>query len=89
MIEYNNFSEIEHSPLRAYNRCAFVSNLLEDFGLAPAQDYLAQFSEKEKMEMYTIFDLIRKQGLKKTREGVTKGLVFLDDIEDVVTVMMR
>lgn len=78
MRDFNTFDEIQHKPLRAYNRAALFSNLREDSGVVVANDYLAQFSMADKLDIARILAAIQKMGLKKVQEIVTKGVVFED-----------
>lgn len=75
----SNFSEIQHAPLRAYNRCVYAFNLLEDSGKAPMEDYLSQFSKKDRVEISKVYELINNVGHKRIKEIVTHGLSFTDE----------
>lgn len=74
----SNFDEVEHKPLRDFNRTAFVYNLLEDAGQAPVEDYLSQFSEEDKKSIFTMAKAVKKLGVKRVRELVTQGVVFTE-----------
>ena len=75
-MNYPSFSDIEHAPLRIYNRTVMFFNILEDAGKAPAQDYASQFSDEEKIEMVAMTQLVKKHGPKQVKEWVTKNVVF-------------
>jgi len=85
----SNFNEINHAPLRAYNRCVYAFNLLGDSGKAPMEDYLAQFSQGERGEISKVYNMVKELGIKRVRSIVTNGLSFTDDdyvkeeVEDV------
>lgn len=75
-MNYSNFSEIEHAPLRIYNRAVMAFNILEDAGKAAVEEYLKEFSAEEKTQMYAMTTLVRKHGPKTVKDWVTKGVVF-------------
>lgn len=81
-MNYPTFNDIEHSPLRIYNRTVMFFNILEDAGSAPAQDYAAQFSHDEKVEMVAMTQLVKKHGPKQVKEWVTKNVVFPENMTD-------
>lgn len=74
----SSFNEVEHKPLRDFNRTAFVYNLLEDAGQAPVEDYLSQFSEEDRKSIFTMAKAVNKLGAKRVRELVTHGVVFTE-----------
>lgn len=76
---FNQFSDIEHRPLRIYNRSVMVFNVLEDHGEATAREYLESFSPEERLEIGQMTALVRKRGNKVVKEMVTKGLNFVDE----------
>lgn len=71
----NNFNEIEHFPLRVFNRVAFLYNLVEDGGKYAGEEYLEQFDKEERKQMYVMAAYIKRRGIEATRKEVTKGLV--------------
>lgn len=75
----SNFVEIEHAPLRTYNRCVYAFNLLEDAGRAVVEDYLNQFNSQERQEMVKMTKLVKKLGTKRVKDMVTHGLTFSND----------
>lgn len=74
MKNFNRFDEIDHLPLKVYNRFVLLSNLKEDFGEAVAQDYLELFDEKERKQMFIINTFIKTKGVDEVRKMVTEGL---------------
>ena len=40
MKNFNHFNDIEHEPLRVFNRTVMFHNLLQDFGRSVALDYV-------------------------------------------------
>lgn len=83
MKDFNRFDDINHYPLRIYNRCVFLSNIMEDSGKAYAEDYIGQFSAVDRKSMLSMFNLIKKIGVRNTQKFVTDGLEFID-LEEVV-----
>lgn len=75
-MNYPTFNDIDHQPLRIYNRTVMFFNVLEDAGKAPAQDYANQFSPEERVEMVAMTQLVKKHGPKVVKEWVTKNVVF-------------
>lgn len=75
---FNRFDEIEHAPLRAFNRAVLLYNIMEDYGQVPADRYRQQFTEQEAKQMYLILVMIRDNGEQYVREIVTKGMAFSD-----------
>ena len=51
----DNFNTIKHEPLKIYNRAVMACNILEDSGKAPFEEYVAQFSQAEKKDIYNLF----------------------------------
>jgi len=76
MLEFNNFEDIQHLPLRAYNRAVFYSNLFEDSGKMYAKEYVSQFSPKERLAIAQTIAAVRKFGPKRVQQIVTEGLEF-------------
>jgi len=75
---FNKFEEIQHTPLRVYNRVVMMNNILADFGKEKLQEYIEQFSEGERKQMFVMQHYLRYHGPKKTIEDVTKGVEFED-----------
>jgi hypothetical protein len=75
----SNFLEVDHIPLRTYNRCVYAFNLLEDAGRAPFDNYLKQFSYRDRLEMVTMTNLVKKHGTKRVINMITDGLTFSND----------
>lgn len=77
--EMNRFDEIEHTPLRVYNRVVMCFNILEDLGKAALEEYLKIFSEGEKKQMYIMQGLIKSKGPDEVRRMALEGMEFVDD----------
>lgn len=76
MIDFNTFDEIQHKPLRTYNRAVFYCNIWEDSGKAFAEDYAMQFNAQERLEIAQTIAAVKKFGVKRVKELVTQGVVF-------------
>jgi len=76
MFQLNDFSDVEHRWLKAYNRSAFYHNLKEDFGLSMSSNYLDLFSQNEIADMKLVTDLVKKLGTKKVLGVITKNMEF-------------
>ena len=81
-MKYPSFNDIDHKPLRIYNRTVMFFNILEDAGKAPAQDYASQFSDEEKVEMVAMTQLVKKHGPKQVKEWVTKNVIFPENMTE-------
>ncbi len=77
------FNDIQHTPLRVYNRLVLMNNLMEDFGTAVVADYLSNFNEGERKQLYFMQQYVLEHGVDATRKLVTKGLHIVSD-EDYV-----
>lgn len=64
------FADIDDARLRTWNRCAIVFNLLADRGQAVAQEYVKQFTDKERAEITGMFDVIKKFGYENVRKQI-------------------
>jgi len=76
---FNTFNDIQHHPLRIFNRSVMAHNILEDQGKETMSEYLSLFTDEERVEMYKMTALVKKIGSKKLRELVTEGLVFSNE----------
>lgn len=80
----NTFNEIEHKPLRTFNRVVYFSNILSDKGKAYAVKYIENFSELERKEMYLVQMAVKAKGVEAIRKLVTRDAVFIyDPSEDI------
>ena len=83
--KYSDFSDVQHAPLRAYNRAVTAFNIREDLGSFSMMEYLEQFSKEDRLRSAQVTALTKKMGVKWVKEQVTKGLVFSDeDYKEVV-----
>lgn len=72
---FNKFNEIQHTPLRVFNRVAMLFNIKEDQGEETAKEYVNCFTESERKQMLMVMVAIEKQGVEAVRKAVTKDLV--------------
>lgn len=77
-IKYNDFADIQHRPLRIYNRAVTAFNIRDDFGKVDMEEYLSQFSKQERLEIAQMTALTRIKGAKFMKELVTNGVEFVD-----------
>lgn len=73
------FKDVEHIPLRTYNRVVMSFNIRSDFGNAVLQDYLSNFDENERKAMMVMTMFIQKHGYETVMKSVTKDLVIDED----------
>lgn len=76
---FNRFEDIQHRPLRIYNRAVMFFNLYEDQGPDVSEEYANTFSPEERFEMAQMTGLVRRLGPKRVKELVTQGLDFVDN----------
>lgn len=77
--QFNLFRDIQHRPLRIYNRSVMYFNLLEDQGQHTAKEYVDALTKEERLEIAQMTALVKKIGPKKVKELVTAGVEFVDD----------
>lgn len=77
--DFPTFNDIDHRPLRIYNRTVFFHNLWEDQGPTVAAEYAETFSKEEKFEIAQMTKLVKLKGVKHVQSLVTQGLEFSDD----------
>jgi len=77
--KFNTFDDIQHRPLRIYNRSVMFHNLYEDQGKWVAQEYANALSKEARLEIAQMTALVKKIGVKKVKELVTAGVDFVDD----------
>lgn len=80
---FARFTDIEHKPLRIYNRTVMFHNLYEDSGKHVAEDYAKTFTPEERLEIAYMSRFVRQKGVKAVQAMVTAGMTFTDDIEVV------
>lgn len=78
-LQFNRFTDIEHRPLRIYNRSVMFSNIYEDHGRYVAEEYANTFTKEERLEMAQMIALVKKKGTKHVIALVTAGVEFVDD----------
>ena len=79
MEKFNNFNDIEHMPLRVFNRAITIGNIKSDFGINSVKEYINQFSEYEKKQIAVMLAYIEKFGVKKAQDECTAGVEFNDE----------
>lgn len=80
----DKFDDIKSPLLQTYNRTMIFRNLLEDFGLAPAEDYLDQFNISDKNNISLMYKLIKAKGRDYVISVVRQHTVFEEDLLDEV-----
>lgn len=75
----NKFDDINHLPLRVFNRVVFANNLLQDGGKDAVARYIELFTDEEKKMMYVMGAYIKKRGEANVRKEVTRNLVLVDE----------
>lgn len=79
MNKFNTFSDIQHRPLRIYNRAVMFHNLYEDQGRSAAEEYAQALTKEERLEIAQMTALVKKKGVKVVQALVTAGVDFVDE----------
>lgn len=79
---FNRFDDINHTPLRAYNRVVLMSNLMADFGKEVSAEYAGLFDDNERKQMFVVQAYLKQHGPEETRKAVTKHLEVAYDAGD-------
>ena len=79
----DNFNTIEYQPLRTYNRCVMMFNIMEDSGMPAAVVYLKQFSDEEKKEMLDVYNQVKKYGVEQVKRNLSRTMPLQDEEEEV------
>ena len=77
--KFETFNDIEHMPLRVFNRVVSSFNIRDDFGDAVLEDYLSKFSVPERQQMMIMTMAIQSRGAEVIRKEVTQDLVLEDE----------
>jgi len=77
-MTFNKFNDIQHRPLRIYNRSVMFFNLFDDHGAYEAQQYADAFTNEERLEIAQMTALVKKRGPAFVKKLVTEGLDFVD-----------
>jgi len=80
-IDMNRFDEIQHTPLRVYNRTVVAFNLMEDYGQPAVVKYLELFSEDEKKQIVLMNQFIKSKGKEAAHKFAIRDLK-VDDYEE-------
>ena len=78
--EYPRFDDIQHMPLRTFNRAVTLLNLKEDLGANAVQEYLNQFEDKDRISMYIMLSFIKEKGRDAAMKASTRGLELVEDV---------
>lgn len=79
---FNRFEDINHLPLRVFNRVVFLNNLLADAGEVAARHYIGTFNEGERKQLFLMQSYIKLHGIDKARKDVTKNLEVVYDTSE-------
>lgn len=71
---YPLFTDVTNANLQAFNRCATFFNIIQDVGLAEAQDYAKQFDDLSRRRMYKMLEEIRDRGYSLVKQEVISSL---------------
>lgn len=80
---FKDFRDIEHTPLRVYNRTVLLFNLISDFGRAVGEKYLESMnlSPGERAQIGLMITYIEQHGTEAALKAATKDLVIVDEPE--------
>lgn len=75
---FEMFDDIEHLPLKVFNRAVYLTNLVEDSGKQAGENYIKQFEEGARRQIYFMLAYIKKSGLEAVKKNVFNGLEVVD-----------
>lgn len=78
-LKFNRFTDIEHLPLRVYNRTVMFYNIYDDHGRDAAEEYANSFTKEERLQMAQLAALVKNKGTKHVIALVTAGVDFVDE----------
>lgn len=73
-IDFQRFDEVEHVPLRVYNRAVTLYNLTSDFGKEVGKEYLTLFSKGEVAQITIMVSYIESKGAEAASKFATRDL---------------
>lgn len=76
---FNTFNNVEHLPLRVFNRVVYMTNLLKDHGPEVSKKYFESFSEGDQRQLSFMAFFIKKNGLEKAKSFAVKDLEVKDE----------
>lgn len=71
---FRTFEEIEHTPLRVFNRVVTAYNIQDDFGPVVLEEYYNNFDDLEKLQMASMMEYIKQHGREAAKKVALKGL---------------
>lgn len=77
--QFNLFHDVQHRPLRIFNRSVMFHNLYDDQGARTAKEYVDALTKEERLEIAQMTALVKKIGLKRVKALITEGVEFTDD----------
>ncbi len=81
-IDFQRYDEVEHTPLRVYNRAVTLYNLTEDFGKEVGKEYLGIFSNEEVKQITIMVSYIETRGAEAASKFATRD--FSETYEETV-----
>jgi hypothetical protein len=76
---FEMYDDVNHMPLRVYNRAVYLTNLVEDSGKDAGEKYISQFDEGSKRQMYLMLAYIKQKGIEVAKKEVMRGLEIVGD----------
>lgn len=80
MFGYSLFSELEE-PLRSYNRCIVIANLVGQDKKEQGKEYLDQFTPQERGYVLAMALLMQEKGIDEVRKYVYENTTFKEEAE--------
>lgn len=78
MMNFERFDDVNHLPLRVFNRVIYLTNLVADYGQEVAKSYLETFNKGEQAQITMLGMYIKDKGRDTVRKEVTNGLEIVD-----------
>ena len=80
-IVFDKFDSIKSLGLRVFNRVVYLNNLYQQAGKEISKEYISQFDNYERFQMFVMGKHILDKGVDQVRREVTEGVIFEDDIQ--------
>lgn len=74
----NSLFTEQPEPLRSFNRAVMIGNMVEKDQRPMAEEYLGQFSDKDRAAVLAIQTLINKNGIDSVKKGVIAKIKWED-----------
>ena len=71
---YDLFDDVEDRVIRAWNRCNTIFNIRERHSQELAEEYVNQFNDVSKLQIFVMLETIKVDGYNKVRMMVQENV---------------